>query len=131
MIERPGFQRTPNFPPRSFLKPGEKADGSHLNAVDREALERCVEIACQDKRAGRAEQIEWMIATNGGGWFEAAIFASFCCQMNSLRLKPWESPPVHGREEDPKSWRLLQRMLKLGISQFEPDPAAALMRAKQ
>ncbi|MBB6407653.1 hypothetical protein [Mesorhizobium sangaii] len=67
-----------------------------------------------------------MIANNGGGWFEAAIFASYCCQIKALRLKPWESPPVHGRKEDPQSWRLLQRMLKAGISQFEPDPPAAL-----
>ncbi len=126
-----GFQRTANLPARSFLKPGEKADGSHLDPIDREALERCIEIACQDRRPGRAEQIEWMIANNSGGWFEAAIFASYCCQMNSLRLKPWESPPVHGREEDPPSWRLLRRMLNAGISQFEPDPPAALMRAKQ
>ncbi|WP_192178817.1 hypothetical protein [Mesorhizobium amorphae] len=126
-----GLQRTPNLPPTGFLKPGEKADGSHLDAVDREALERSIEIACQDKRAGRAEQIAWKIANNDGGWFEAAIFASFCCQVDSLRLKPWESPPVHGRKEDPQSWRLLRRMLKAGISQFEPDPAAALMRAKR
>lgn len=125
-----GLQRTPNLPVRGFLKPGEKADGSHLDPIDREALERCIEIARQDTRPGRAEQITWMIANNGGGWFEAAIFASYCCQMHSLRLKPWESPPVHGRIEDPPSWRLLQRMLRANLSQFEPDPPAALMRAK-
>ena len=114
-----GFQRTANLPVTGFLKPGEKADGSHLDPLDREALERCIEIACQDTRPGRAEQIKWKIANNG--WLEAAIFASYCCQMNSLRLKPWESPPVHGRTEDPPSWRLL----------YEPDPATALMRAKR
>ena len=58
-----------------------------------------------------------------------------------MNLTPWESAPVdaetlcweHGRQvvkRDAKAGALLDRMLAAGLSQFEPDPPAAL-RAKK
>ena len=49
----------------------------------------------------------------------------------SLRVEAWESPPIHAREDDPKSWRVLQRVLKHNLSAYEPDPVTALRAAGQ
>jgi hypothetical protein len=126
----PGLQRSKHLPSmRGFLRDGEKADGSHLDDVDREVLHRAMEIVLRTEPS-RAEQLDWEGRKLSGGWFEAATFASFVCQTQALRLKPWESPPCNGSERDPKSMALLRRMLKAGLSQWEPDPAAALKAAK-
>jgi hypothetical protein len=72
-------------------------------------------------------------------------FAAYGCQMRSLRLAPWQYPPclinaadidqllaggddLHGKRT---AAQLLRRMLDLGISQYHPDPMAALDAAKR
>ena len=73
---------------------------------------------------------------------DVAEFAAYSCQIKSLSLKPWQSPPVHEdedadepdnaeRESDTAARKLLRRMLRAGVSRFDPDPLAALERANR
>ena len=70
-------------------------------------------------------------------------FAAFSCQMDSLRLDPFEYPPVWIRgdidaalnaPDDARhirnAARLLQRLLRANLSRFEPDPLGALKRVE-
>jgi hypothetical protein len=71
-----------------------------------------------------------------GNWEEAARFASYCLQIDSLDLRPWEPPPMEmgddkPRDESPVSgrvapWALRRRLIKAGLSVYEPDPIRAL-----
>jgi hypothetical protein len=102
-----------------------------LDAADRDALERCMEIAKRD----RAEQLEGKLL-QGDPWIEVAEFASYSCQIHALNLKPWQSPPCTEDEDDPAprnraAQTLLRRMLRAGISRFDPDPLRALAGAKR
>jgi hypothetical protein len=109
-----------------------------MKTVDREALE----LALARRRAesqDASEQLDHIIARDG--WHEAGQFASYCGQMASLRLRPWQAPPVWvevGEDDDrrrPHTGRraaseLLARMLALGISKFHPDPLRAIAEAE-
>jgi hypothetical protein len=69
-------------------------------------------------------------------WIEVAEFAVYCCQIESLSLKPWQSPPCHAGEDDLNPYdrdaqTLLRKMLVSGVSRFNADPIAALRRAKR
>jgi hypothetical protein len=89
---------------------------------DLKALRECIEI--QKKREpDRVEQIESMLRERS--WLEAAQFACYSVQMDVLRLKPWESPPCSS-SGDEAAQKLLWKMLKAGVSEFDPDPLAAL-----
>src|SRR6516165_8789837 len=111
-------------------------DDLDLDDVDREALERALEIAMK-KDPGSRQQIESMLAIDP--WFEVAQFASYSCQCDALHLKPWQSPPcwiddvegtlAAGDDDvggDFAAAKLLKRMLALGISEYEPNPLGAL-----
>jgi hypothetical protein len=99
-----------------------------FNEVDMDALRRAMVRAMTSTDPGRREQIESMLLDRP--WVEVAEYAAYGAQMRSLQLKPWQNPPAHGGV-DPESNALLDRMLKAGISQFEPDPLAALAEAEQ
>ena len=97
-----------------------------------------MEIARRDP--GRAEQLRAMLEDEE--WIEVAEFAAYHCQIHALSLKPWQSPPVHidedadepdsaEREPNTAARKLLRRMLRAGVSRFDPDPLAALERAKR
>ena len=98
---------------------------------DRAALKLALEQARAEP--GREEQIGRMLREDG--WEEAATFASYHCQIDALRLKPWEQPPCHVDEDDPgedkEAQQLLREMLALGVSRYHPDPMAAIEAAKQ
>jgi hypothetical protein len=80
----------------------------------------------------RAAQLKSMLKDRP--WEDVARFAAYCCQIDALHLKPWQTPPCAVRDEnEPRvgeedAARLLRRMLKAGISEFHPDPMAALDR---
>lgn len=100
---------------------------------DRAALKLAIEHArAQDE--GRRQQIDSMLADEP--WEEVATFASYGCQMRSLRLRPWETPPAwvddpqHPRKVDEAAARLLRQMLAHGVSRWHPDPLAAIAEAK-
>ena len=103
-----------------------------MDEIDKEALTRALELTKAEPE--RAEQLESMLKDRS--WEEVAQFAAQHQQRKNLRLKPWEIPPCHGAnlatpgtdadESFPAANRLLQRLLDSGLSQWEPDPEAAL-----
>jgi hypothetical protein len=106
--------------------------------VDRDALERCMKIAQRDPL--RTEHLASKLEDEG--WRAVAEFAAYGCQIESLSLKPWQSPPCHidedadepdnaEREPDTIGRKLLRQMLRAGVSRFDPDPLAALRRVKR
>src|SRR5262245_4461299 len=102
---------------------------THLNQTDRDALERCMEIAQRDP--GRADQLQSKLRDEP--WHEVAEFAAYSCQIDALHLKPWQQPPCIVDEDDPDekdkdAQGLLRKMLAAGISRYEPDPMAALRK---
>src|SRR5215831_11608952 len=118
--------------------------GGKLSPVDREALERAIEICCTRKGQADRLQIEQKLASEG--WWEAATFAAYSCQMDALRLKLWQPPPcwiapagvegILGKGDDGALGHfaaalLLKCLLTAGLSQFEPDPESALAQAKR
>jgi hypothetical protein len=110
-----------------------------VDDVDHDALTRAVEMYRADP--ARSEQLDYIIKRDG--WVKAAEFAAYSAQSRSLHLRPWQSPPCHvgdidatlakgddGVLGDYAAAKLLQKMLALGISEFEPDPLAAIERAE-
>ncbi|SFJ53445.1 hypothetical protein SAMN05216525_127100 [Bradyrhizobium sp. Gha] len=111
--------------------------------LDKAALELAMQMAPR-LEAGRGAQLDAMLA-GGEPWLTVAQFAAYCCQTENLHLKPWETPPVwiddpddpdagaynpqphDGRREAAK---LRRQMRKLGISEWHPDPIAAIEAAK-
>ena len=104
-----------------------------MDEIDKEALTRALELTKAEPE--RAEQIESMLKDSS--WEEVAQFAAKYQQCKNLRLKPGEIPPCHGAvnlaapgtaadESFPAANRLLQRLLDAALSQWEPDPEAAL-----
>jgi hypothetical protein len=78
-------------------------------------------------------------------WEQVARFAAYCCQCDNLHLGPHQSPPCWATEADlvadPNDLEdiygrraaavLRKRLLEAGLSAHEPDPIAALERAKR
>jgi hypothetical protein len=58
--------------------------GNAPSAVDRDALERAMQIAQRDPL--RAEHLASKLEDEP--WIEVAEFAAYCCQIESLSLKP-------------------------------------------
>jgi hypothetical protein len=94
--------------------------------IDLEALRRAMDIAMRDPP--RAAQLTSQLGDQP--WIEVAQFAASCCQRKALELKPWQSPPCDGRDDDKKASRMLDRMLDADISQWEPDPLTALAKMR-
>jgi hypothetical protein len=94
------------------------------SAVDLDALHRAMAQAMKEPE--RRRQILSMVENSG--WSYAAEFAANLCQSAALQLKPWETPPACCDESDAMAWALADRLIAAGLSQFEPDPLAALAR---
>jgi hypothetical protein len=99
--------------------------------IDRRALQAAMTRCRADK--------EWTAAIaaklEDEAWEEVAAFAAYVCQCRALNLRPWQEPPSVACEDDPAdrdpdARRLLRRMLKTGVSRYDPDPLAALAKAK-
>jgi len=109
-----------------------------MNDIDREAGERAIEQMRAESADSRA-LIDALIARDG--LEEAGQTAAYHCQCQSLRLKPWQPPPMHAepRTDGPDDGtmghcvaeQLLYRMLSLGLSRFEPDPIKAIERIER
>jgi len=107
--------------------------------VDVAALERAVASVLGSDDQGRREQVQDMLRERE--WYEVARFCACLCQMQVLRLRPWEIEPgslteaqvgriiatgephddLHGRY---KAAVIGQRLLDSGRSLFEVDPSA-------
>jgi hypothetical protein len=119
-----------------------RTDNDALSPVDRAALERAIETCRTQKGPAARDQIERKLANEP--WFTAARFAAYSCQMDSLRLRPWQEPPcwIDDPEADIaagddgvigqfQAAKLLQRLLDAKLSRYEPDPIAALAAARK
>src|SRR5262245_23900006 len=108
--------------------------------IDRLAMGLAIE---QYRARGKkcSDHIDRFLAEDG--FEEAGEHAAYSCQCKSLGLKPWQCPPlwidpseikselaappdIYGRH---RAAELLQKMLRLGISRFHPNPVAALEAA--
>src|SRR3989442_1298857 len=112
-------------------KPRPKPKPTNLSAVDAEALERAIALTRQES-PGRRDQIESMLQERD--WLQVATFCAYCCQDTDLKLKPWEVVPCWIEDPDlvlqevrsadlgqrRRAARLLKKLLKLGLSKFEP-----------
>jgi hypothetical protein len=115
-----------------------------LSEVDNAALWRAMRMARRDPM--RRRQLDAMMET-GRDKVEVAKFASYVCQADRLNLKPWETAPCH--ISIAKTWveldasgpdhrhrriveaqALVQKLLKAGLSRWEPDPVAALSKRR-
>jgi hypothetical protein len=106
-------------------------------ATDIEALTRAFRLACEEGPEERT-RFEEMLATRGQG--EAYETAAYHCQCRNLALKCWQAPPMHSGDiaygttatygNKTSEVRLKCRMVALGLSIFEPDPAAAIAKAE-
>ena len=102
---------------------GELKDDDALDPVDREALERAVQLMLANRELG-AHVAETL---RERPWLSVAHFCVFSLQMDALSLKPWEHPPAWGGTPDADA--LADRLREAGLSRYDPDPAAALARA--
>src|SRR5262245_6861821 len=111
-----------------------------LSRIDREALTRALKMARAESRQER-EHIDRVLAEQGWQW--AAQTAAYHCQDSRLHLQPWQPTPCWIRDlegdlaagNDGIGGRyaaalLTQRLLRAGLSRFEPDPVAALAQAE-
>ena len=99
--------------------------------ADRKALQLAIE-RCRAQDAERDAQIIRMLSERP--WRRVAEFAAYSCQMNSLKLKPWQTPPCWSEPDDYRhrqAAKLLREMLAAGLSRFEPHPLAAIEVAKR
>ena len=119
--------------------------GRKLSSIDREALGRALKLILgrpEREDPGRREQVERLLREQG--WFTAANFAVYCCQMELVRPRLWQPTPADitdiegtlakGDDGLGGSYRaalLLKRMLAAGLSRYEPRPVEALAEAKR
>jgi len=113
---------------------------TELSALDRDAFERAIEITRNSKEPGRREQVDRMLKEEG--WFRTADFCVYSCQMDLVRPRLWQPTPadidpadietIIARGDDGvgsgryAAAKLLRRMLRAGLSRYEPDPLRAL-----
>jgi|SRR5215831_18160582 len=117
-----------------------------LSSVDRdpEALTRAIEIARNSGEPGLREQIDRLMERDG--WGATAEFCVYCCQRELIRPRLWQPTPadidpaeietIISRGNDGVNGNfaaatLLKRMLRAGLSRYEPRPVEALAAAKE
>ena len=109
------------------------SDDDDIAALDRDALQRCMDIAKRDRDMAAHLQAKLRA---GQTWAAVACSAAYNTQITSLRLRPWQDPPCVVDEDDPEehdrqAQMLLRQMLKAGLSRYEPDPRIALLKKKR
>lgn len=108
-----------------------------LDEIDRKALESCMRLAASGDRE-RGEQLESMLAgseiSKPVPWIDVACFAASIVQRRSLGLRPWERAPCNASLDDlsddqqkRKAQSVLRKMLKAGLSRYDPDPMRCLI----
>jgi hypothetical protein len=118
-------------------------DPEPLSEVDCAALWRAMKIARRDPT--RAKQLDAMLST-GRDKIEVAKFAAYVCQCDKLQLKPWEASPSritlaqtwvelavgpdNAHHKFVEAQALVRRLLKAGLSRYEPDPVVALAKRR-
>lgn len=109
------------------------------NEVDQAALELALSRILSNREHPQHEQIKAKLASEP--WADVAAFAAASEQIDTLNLKPWQSPPSHiddaeavialgTAHPDHAAAKLLKRMLSHGVSKYAPDPILAIEAAK-
>jgi hypothetical protein len=118
------------------IKPALLTDAETI-ALNEAALRQALQLALEDleRRDQIAEKLE------SEEWGDAAVFAAYGQQINSLGLKPWQTPPsmlacdaeefdaILARPDpigDYATVKLTRMMIKLGVSVYAPDPIAEI-----
>jgi hypothetical protein len=96
-----------------------------LTRIDRDAMKRAIEIVRRRDQKSR-EQIDEMLRDDK--FEEVGSFAAFSAQIDALHLLPWQPPPLYAVRGE--ALELRERMERLGLSKFEPDPVAACEAAE-
>jgi hypothetical protein len=102
-----------------------------MTPTDRAALELAVATARKDPAEARRidDRLE-----RGRDWIDIGKSASFHCQIESLHLQPWQTPPcyadVDARRASDGGAELLRKMLALGVSRWHPNPARECARVE-
>jgi hypothetical protein len=106
-----------------------------MTPVDRAAMQAAIEWMRAESPA-RAQRINDKLEREG--FEEAGASAAYAAQCTTLRLKPWQPPPMYAEPwadgpDDGTMGRkaaelLLLRLLAAGLSRYEPDPIGALAR---
>jgi hypothetical protein len=102
-----------------------------LNERDTAAVTLAARQCCS-RDESRLRQFEKLRTMRSGQ--QIGRLATYIEQMRKLELKPHETPPCwvdpNNPDEDERgAVELVRRMLKAGISQYHPDPMAALKEA--
>jgi len=99
---------------------------NELTDADIDALQRA--LATTDR--GLNKQIQDLLKEYDR--FGVAKIASHHKQVKHLRLQPGQLPPCTigtGADVDPEIMKIGKRLLRLGLSLYEPNPFAALKKA--
>jgi hypothetical protein len=71
-------------------------------------------------------------------WFKLATDLAASAQYHALGLKPWQVEPCNASNVVDNGWggkpdevALRRKMIKLGLSRFEPDPLQAIAEAER
>jgi len=101
-----------------------------LTATDLDALERALVAVCR-RSPEDAARFEGMLREKD--WREVCETAAYSMQCRTLALKCWQAPPMHSGDVAYGATATYgrRRMLRLGISIYEPDPAAAIAKAER
>jgi hypothetical protein len=112
-----------------------------MNARDRAAMRRAIALTRAESEP-RCRQVDAKLASEP--WEKVGAFCAYHCQMRTLGLAPWQRPPC--LIEDPEvvllasddgfsgkhnAARLLQRMRRLRVSKFDPNPMKAIEAAEK
>ena len=112
-----------------------------LDPIDAEALSRAIELY-RGLGRDRSEQVDFWLRRDG--WLQAARFCVAYCQKSLVRPKLWLALPMYiepdeieaiiargpDRNGEYQAAKILRKLLRAGLSCFEPEPLKALAAAK-
>jgi hypothetical protein len=114
-----------------------------LRQVDRDALTLAIEVTKRESPARRRQVDDFLSSPQWiRPWIEVATFAAGCAQARSLNLPPWQPAPCNvgnmeaalADQDEVRGYRaaalLRQRMQRLGVSRWHPDPARECHRVE-
>ncbi|MEZ2143171.1 hypothetical protein AAE026_12770 [Bradyrhizobium sp. DN5] len=110
-----------------------------MSEADQDALELALSRILGNPEHPQHAQVHDKVQSEP--WADVAQFAASSEQIDTLNLKPWQSPPSHIDDPDAvvavgtshpdyKAAKLLQRMQAHGVSKYAPDPVLAIEKAK-
>jgi hypothetical protein len=113
-----------------------------LDPVDAEAFTRAIELY-RGLGRDRSEQVDHWLRCDG--WLQAARYCAANCQKSLIRPRLWLELPMYVEPSDIEgiiargpdrggeyqAAKILRKLLRAGLSRFEPEPLKALAAAKR